>query len=96
MKQGIVIGLICLNAALVVMLVFGSAAQPAYGQAMGASYLVISGHIGDYYDAVYIVDLANRRLSGVRYDKQSKRIAGLEPRGGRELGVDFNRAKAAR
>ena len=96
MKQGIIVGLICLNAALVVLLVFGATAQPAYAQALGASYLVTSGHINDYYDAIYVVDLTNRRLSALRFDKQSKRLTGIGPRGGRELAVDFNRAKAAR
>jgi len=91
MKQFLLVALICLNAALVVTLVFGATAERAYGQAMGSNYLVITGHINTDHDAVWILSLAERRLSGLRWNKTTKRLAAIGPSGGRDLRRDFSR-----
>ncbi|MDY7009814.1 MAG: hypothetical protein SVV80_03590 [Planctomycetota bacterium] len=94
MKQAIIVALVCLNAALVVALVFGTGTQAADAQVIGGgtNYILITGDIREDYDAVYILDLGKRRLAAMRFDK-SKGIAKgrLVPAGTRELLRDFER-----
>ena len=89
MKQLILVTLICFNAALIVALVAGPAAPKANAQVLGANFLVVTGNIDDNTDAVYILDLANRRLSGLKMER--KDVMGIGPAGGRDLLRDFGR-----
>jgi hypothetical protein len=91
MKQFIIAALVCLNAALLLALVFGAGTQKAYGQVIGANYLLMTGHVNEDNDAVYVLDLASRRLAAWRWDKTAKRLAPIAAGGGRELLQDFNR-----
>ena len=90
MKQAILIGLVCLNAGLVVALVFGATASPARAQGVGAAgnYVVITGQIGSDWDAVYILDLPTRRLAALKFDKTSNRLVRIA---GKDLKRDFGR-----
>ena len=91
MKQALLVGLICLNAALVVALVFGATRTTASAQVVGAAgnYVVVTGQIGSDSDAVYVLDLASRRLAAWKWDRTSKRMVALGR--GRELARDFGR-----
>jgi len=89
MKRGIILALVCLNAALIVALVFGTTSRPAYGQVTGADYILMTGNISGDYDAVYVLDLATRRLGAWRFDRTRKRL--IQGRG-RELARDFRRS----
>ena len=94
MKHAVIVALICLNAALVAALVFGAGTQKAYGQVIGANYLVITGQVNRDNDAVYVLDLATRRLAAWRWD--GRRLASVGGGGGRELLRDFNRTRDRR
>ena len=92
MKKMLIIALVCVNIVLLLALVFGTAnipqanAQPRRGG--GTDYLMITGDIGSDYEAVYIIDLAQRRLRGVKFDRSRKRLVPMQ---GRELESDFSR-----
>ena len=91
MKKTLIVALMCLNAVLVVVLIAGTGAEKAYGQVVGANYLVVTGNIYADYDAVYVLDLATRRVAAWRYEKTRKPF-GLKPVAqGRSLMVDFGR-----
>ncbi len=94
MKKAIVVALMCLNAVLVVALIAGARTEKAYGQVLGANYLVVTGNIQANYDAVYVIDLASRKLAAWRYEKDKKPagVVSITPGGGRELRRDFGRA----
>lgn len=96
MKHALIVALICLNAALVAALVFGAGTQKAYGQVIGSNYLIITGHVNEDHDAVYILDLSSRRLAAWRWDKTRKRLASVSSGGGRDLLRDFNRSATRR
>lgn len=64
-KNSIVILLVGANLALIATLVlFSSPPDAAYGQTtpMGQNYVMVAGEIRDGVDALYVIDLANRRL----------------------------------
>ncbi|HET6430246.1 MAG TPA: hypothetical protein VFJ30_17650 [Phycisphaerae bacterium] len=89
MKQFILVALICLNAALIVALVAGPPTPKAYGQVMGSNYLVVSGRVDGDTEAVYMIDLSNRRLAGLIMTREGPKAIG--PVGGRDLMRDFGR-----
>ena len=92
MKQALIVALVCLNAALLVALVFGTATPTAEAQVVGggANYLLMTGRIGGQYDGVFLLDLKTRQIAAVRLDKNRKRLVGLAKR---DLTRDFGRKK---
>ena len=88
MKQFIIVTLICVNLALVAALVFHSTASPAQAQVRGggADYLMLTARVDENNDAVYVIDLGNRRMLAWFYDKSTDR---LRPLPGRRLEDDF-------
>ena len=76
MKQALLVALACLNAALLVALVFHAGAQPAQAQVIGggANYLVLTVEAAQYYDALYVLDLATRQLAVWKFDKRTNRL----------------------
>ncbi len=92
MKKLLMIGLICLNAVLVVALTYGPTSRKAKGQMMmGSGYLVMTGQIKEDYDALWIIDLRGRKLAALKFNKSKKKLEGIAPAGGRDLARDFNR-----
>ena len=90
MKRAAIVALLCLNAALLVMLVAGSGTeQKAYGQVIASNYLVVTGN----YDAIYILDLSTRRLAAWRYEKRKRPYGMRAVAAGRELLRDFGRSR---
>lgn len=76
MKRIIIVGLIFVNVALAGALLLGMATQPAKAQVAGGAndYVVITGHIGTDWDALYILDLGSRKLGVWEFTKQDRRL----------------------
>ena len=91
MKKAAIIALVCVNAALLLALMFGPGSPRANAQVYrgGADYLMITGRIGQDLEAAYLLDLAQRRLIGLRYDRTEKRMLPIR---GRRLENDFRRS----
>ena len=90
MKKTLIAALVCVNVALVVALILGpgtprAEAQPFRG---AVDYLMITGQISDGYDALYVIDLAKRRMLAWKLDRTRKVLV---PYRGRELRNDFAR-----
>lgn len=66
MKKFIIGALVCLNLALVAILVFHAGGQPAYAQARRgqANYMLTSGQLDRGEQVLYVID-TNRRMMGV-------------------------------
>ncbi len=92
MKKAIILTLAVVNVALLAALVWGPT-PTAHGQVSrgGTDYLMVTGQIGEDWDAVYIVDLSSRRMLAWRYDKGRRNLV---PYRGRELVNDFSRQTA--
>jgi len=90
MKQALIVALVCLNAALLVALVFGTGVPTAQAQVVGggSNYLLMTGRIGGDYDGVFLLDLKTRQVAAIRLDKNRKRMV---PIAKRELKRDFGR-----
>lgn len=90
MKQMILVALACLNAGLLVGLVFVASAPPAEAQIVGggADYLVMTGAVAQNYDALYVLDLASRQLAAWKFDKKDNLLKLV---GRRSLLRDFGR-----
>lgn len=90
MKKPIVLGLlVCLNVALATgMALSGYRLPAAKAQATGlaGNYVVVCGEIQDNYDAVYMIDLQERKLYAFYYDRGAHR---LDLGGVRSLERDF-------
>ena len=91
-KRLIVLGLVCLNLALVAVLAFGVTAPKAQAQTRGrgADYVAITGHISSDEDVVYVIDTNSRRLACWTLDKTTKRLTMFK---GRDLDRDFNASR---
>ena len=94
MKQVILVALACLNAGLLVALVFNAGAPTAEAQIVGggADYLVMTGAIAKNYDALYVLDLSTRQIAAWQFDKKNN---ALKLVGRRSLLRDFGRKPAA-
>jgi hypothetical protein len=94
MKKAIVITLVGINAALLVALMLGTSTPTAEAQVArgGADYLMVTGHVGKDWDAVYVLDMGARRILGWQFNKTTKR---LEPYRGRSLETDFQTRQPA-
>jgi hypothetical protein len=93
MKQMILVALACLNAALLVALVFNAGAptgETAEAQIVGggADYLVMTGAVAQNYDALYVLDLSSRQLAAWKFDKKDNLLKLI---GRRSLLRDFGR-----
>lgn len=81
--------LVCLNLALLTGLLLAGYRPPsAHAQATGlaGNYLVVTGEIQDNYDSVYMINLEDRVLYALYYDRGTRR---LELGGARDLEKDF-------
>jgi uncharacterized membrane protein len=88
MKRAVIVGLVALNVVLLVALAMAPDGSKAYGQTdRGAhDYLVTTGHFDHDYDALYVVDLAKRRMCYFLLDKTTKKMI---PYGARKFRFDF-------
>jgi hypothetical protein len=90
MKKALIVALVCINAALLLALVLGYGTPPAKAQVAGGAtdYLMVTGRLIGEADAVYIIDLAKRRMAAWRFDKTNNKMV---PMSGHELKRDFDR-----
>ena len=90
MKQFLIATLVCVNVALLLVLMLGSDRPSAEAQVYGSGndYVVTTGHISDTWDALYIIDRRTRKLGAWRVDRTTKK---LTPYRGRDLAADFKR-----
>ncbi len=95
MKKALIVALVCVNLTLLMALLFGPTTPKAHGQAFrgAADYLMITGKLATVKsDAVYVVDLAQRRLLAWKFDRTRKRLI---PYQGRDLRNDFERERSS-
>ncbi len=93
MKKALIVALLCLNAALLVALMAGPGTEKAYGQVIGANYLVVTGNIFADSDGIYVLDLATRRLAAWRFERRNKPLGFRSIARGREMLRDFGRTR---
>lgn len=94
LKRAAIVGLVCLNLALCVVLIYGAATPEAQAQVRPGyrnDYLVVTGRYGSNTDAVYVLDLGQRRLAAWRFDTRNEQLVPVRP--GRELDRDFQRSQ---
>ncbi|MGC9455621.1 MAG: hypothetical protein ACP5HU_12275 [Phycisphaerae bacterium] len=92
LKKVAIVALLCLNVGLSLALVYGAGTSEASAQARPgyrSDYLVVTGRHGQGGDAIYVMDLAQRRLAAWRFDVRNQTLVPFVP--GRELNRDFDR-----
>ena len=81
--------LVCVNLVLLTVLVLSTYSPPAayaQGTSLANDYMVVAGEIQDQHDALYIIDVRNRLLHVLYYDRGTKR---LRYAASRDLEQDF-------
>ncbi len=94
MKKLLIVGLVCVNIALILALVLSQGGQTAVAQHRPAGpgkYLVVTGKIGTDSDVVYVIDLDKRKFTGWSFDDGKK--AFVKYGTPRKLADDFNPEK---
>ena len=91
MRTGLIVALVCVNVGLLLALVLGTAVPSAQAQVAGGGtdYMMLTGKMqGTTADALYVLDLASRKLIAFKFDPTTKRLVAMK---GRLLVQDFNR-----
>ena len=81
--------LVCLNLVILTGIVLVSYSPPAalaQGTSLASDYMVVAGEIQDQHDALYIVDLRNRLLHVLYFDRGRRQ---LQYAASRDLEQDF-------
>jgi len=89
MKKAIIAILVCVNVALLLALMLGKSVPEARaypGSVMPNNTIMITGHIREDDDALYVLDLATKRLAAWEFDITKKQ---LRPLGVRRLSTDI-------
>ena len=88
MKKGVIVGLACVNALLLAVLVIASAAPPAQAQLIGArtDYIMITSQISRDYDALWVLDIGAGKMLAFQLDRKTQRLV---PMRGINLSDDF-------
>ena len=93
MKRLAIVGLACVNVALLAALLWGVAAEPAHAQGgfVEQNYMLVTGTLsGTTSEAVYVVDIAGQQVIGLEIQRDGKYgFAGY-----RNLQRDFEAAMA--
>lgn len=77
MKKAIVVGLACVNVALLAVLMFGSAPQPAKAQAGGflqTDFLAIPCQVANDEDCLFVLDVAKEKIQAFRTSVTGHRV----------------------
>jgi hypothetical protein len=95
LRRGTIIALICLNVALLAMILIGPGAKPGQAQVVGASgrYVVVSGEYEPNKDAIYLVDAARGAIVGFQLVPTAEGGTALQEVPGRDLLRDFDRPR---
>ena len=89
MKKALIAALIFINVGLLAWLlvkVGTGEAQALPGEILRSNYIMITGHIREDDDALYVLDLATKRLAAWQFDITKKQ---LRPLGVRRLSTDI-------
>ena len=81
--------LVCLNLMLLTGILLCTYSPPtayAQGTSLAGDYMAVSGEIQDQHDALYIIDVRNRVLHVLYFDRGTK---SLRYAGARDLEQDF-------
>ena len=95
MKTTVIVLLVCLNVGLLGTLVFqampqaNAQASGTAAQAVRPNYLMITGHVEQNEDAIYIIDVNSGKMLGWEFDHDNRRLEQI--RLGRDLTKDFRR-----
>lgn len=95
LKKAVIVALLCLNVGLCLTLVYGAGTSEATAQSRGgyrSDYIMVTGRWGggrNPTDAIYVLDLVQRRLAAWRFHAGDQRLVPFQP--GRELNQDFER-----
>lgn len=75
MKKAIIAALVCINILLLVALVNANT-EEATAQTIGGAngYVMVTGATDKGVDAVYVLDLRNRKLAGFRFNATGRRL----------------------
>ena len=76
-RSTVIAALVCLNLMLLTGIVLSSySLPPAYAQTAGLAtdYLVVAGEIQDEHDAIYLVDIRNRMLHVLYFDRGQRQL----------------------
>ena len=89
MKKILIIGLILLNAALLVAVLTGPTVEPAQAQLIGGGtdYMMLTAHTREGRDGVFVIDLGRQRMAGFQIDPRTRRL--IRFRRGVQLDTDF-------
>ncbi len=93
MKKLLIAALVCVNVCLLLVLIAGEGfhrkaeAQPLAGALLQNNYIMLTGQIQQNNDAVYVIDMANRRLVAWQFDGSTKRLSKM---GVRNLRTDLS------
>jgi len=76
MKKALIVALVCVNVALLLALMLGSATPPARAQVMPGEtdYMLVPGRIRSETAAIYILDLGKQSLGAFQYEKNAKKL----------------------
>ena len=89
MKTVLIGALICLNAALLGVLMLDTGSEQAHAQVVGGGtdYMAVTGNIGRDYQALYIIEVGQQRFAALKFDRDRKRL--LQLGRDRALTTDF-------
>lgn len=88
MKKVLIAALLCVNVALVSMLVAQWPLSKAHAQLKGGTdYIAVTGRVDQFLDVLYVLDLAKKKMVGYKFDLTSKKM--MVSQSGRDLTKDF-------
>lgn len=94
MKRKLIIGLVCVNAALLIALAVGTSTQQAKAQTFPTTdYLLLTAQLSQMSEGVCVVDLGSKRMMAWRLRKSGNRYVLSPFRSARDLEQDFGRKR---
>lgn len=92
MKKTLIVALVCVNIALLAVLITVNLDQAEAQSVRGErNYMAVTARNASGRDAVWILDMSTRKLAAFRFDPTTKRI--LVYGGGRSLVSDFGQTR---
>ncbi len=88
MKKACIVGLLCLNGALLAVLLAGTGVDRAYAQYAEADYVAVTGGVRGN-DALYVIDLTRQRLVAWRLARVKNQVRVVRSANYRDLKRDF-------
>lgn len=92
MKKMLIVLLVCLNIVLLAALLATGSPRAQAQSYRATDYVVVTGQIDQYYDALYVIDTAQQRMAAWRFDQNKKTLVQLDTR---NLKTDFPSAGGA-